>query len=745
MSGGETDSFGKCGASDCKEKLFAEFEVPTYADWRALVEADLQGVPFEKKLHTKTPEGIELKPLYVKEQGNTFQCEASELRLNAAGQGTFTRARTASANTTVGWEVAQEFRLASCGEVGEAIAAEHEVPYLSAFVVLDRASRRGLDPTKAQLDEIGEDGVSFASLHDAYELLHAMRVDKSSLHFDCGTSGIETIALLTAAAYKLGIGLDQLRGSLGFSLLSNTIAGDMRYCDVENYYTLGAHLAKWCRTNAPHFVPLAVDTRVFVEAGASAVEELGFGLALIAEYMRGLMDRGLSANEAATSFIFRSGIGTNFFVEIAKFRAMRETWSKVMGAFGVSENNRAVPTHACTSRWDKSKLDLHTNMLRLTSQAFSAACGGVDVITVAPFNELCVCSSSGSDKSNSFARRIARNTQLILLEESNVHSVIDPAGGSYFVEEITSELGEKAWSLFQEVESQGGFKAAFKSGFVHGRVQTTVANRLKAVAERRDVLVGVSMYPNLSERIPVTAECGEGLRSYGNVRKQEFMQLTGKAPKGALGALRMADYDSSPLETSKLGTLVEAAVVAASAGATLGEISESLRVDVKMHSHQCAAKMLTRSRAAEGYERMRFKIAEYKKDTGKELAVFLANFGPLRQYKARADFSAAFFEPSGLRIIGTESFQSSDAAVIGTIKSGAPIVVICSTDETYPDIVPAFAKALKEQKPDIVVLVAGNPVEHVESFKQSGVDDFIHIRSNNQAKLEELLAKIGAF
>ena len=304
--------------------------------------------------------------------------------------------------------------------------------------MLDSASRRGLDPTKAQPEEIGEDnigkdGLSFASLQDAYELLHAIRVDKSSLHFDCGASGVETIALLAAAAYKLGIGLDQLRGSLGFSLLSNTIAGDMRYCDVDNYYTLGAHLAKWCITNAPHFVPLAIDTRVLVEAGASAVEELGFGLAMGAEYMRGLMDRGLTANEAATSFIFRSGIGTNFFMEIAKFRALRETWSKVMGAFGVSENYRAIPTHACTSRWDKSKLDLHTNMLRLTSQAFSAACGGVDVITVAPFNELSAGSPSGSygsDKSNSFARRIARNTQLILLEESNVHSVIDPAAVS---------------------------------------------------------------------------------------------------------------------------------------------------------------------------------------------------------------------------------------------------------------------------------------------------------------------------
>jgi methylmalonyl-CoA mutase len=413
---------------------------------------------------------------------------------------------------------------------------------------------------------------------------------------------------------------------------------------------------------------IGVDAGQWAEAGAHAVQELAFGLATGVEYLRAMDARGVGIDTAGPRVLFTCALGSNLFMEIAKLRAARLLWSRAVAAAGGGAEAQRLVIHGRTSRWNKTVLDPHVNLLRTTCEAFAGVMGGCAGLQVGAFDE---CLRTPDE----FSRRLARNLQIILAEECQLGRVVDPAGGSWYVETVTQQLAAKAWAQFQEIERRGGMAAAIREGYPQGLVEKTAAERVGAVEARRDGVIGTNLHPNLREKLPVVPATNR------------------PAPVAAPGGV----------------------------------------------------KPLVPRRRAEPFEALRQRAEACLARTGARPKVLLAGLGPRKQHAARADFSSAFFAAGGFEPVTGKGLDTPEAAARAALESGAPIVVICSTDDTYPVLVPPLAGALKAAaKPPLVVL-AGLPAtpELQQQFKSAGVDEFIHLRANCAKLLATFQDQLG--
>jgi methylmalonyl-CoA mutase len=346
--------------------------------------------------------------------------------------------------------------------------------------------------------------------------------------------------------------------------------------------------------------------------------------------------------------------------------------------------------------------------------------GGCDSLHVSPFDE-------AIGLPDEFSRRIARNVQIILQQECNFYRLVDPAGGSAAVEMLTDEIAREAWTLFQRIEEQGGMAAALAAGFPQGQVAATRAERLNAIALRREVIVGANMYVNLKEQ-PFTARMVDhtALHAERAAALQRF-----RASADARAALE----DLARALAGASEQVLPAAIAAARAGVTLGALTAALAAggDAGITVEPIAA-----HRGAEQFEALQAAAAQFAARTGSRPKVFLATMGPVSQHKARADFSTGFFEAGGFEVIAGPGFQTVEEAAEAAQASGASIAVICSTDETYPELVPPLVRLLKEGRPDMTVVLAGYPADQIEAHRAAGVDEFIHLRADCYATLARL-------
>jgi methylmalonyl-CoA mutase len=487
-------------------------------------------------------------------------------------------------------------------------------------------------------------------------------------------------------------------------------------CPIAELYDSLAGWTAWAADHAPQLRTVAVDARLWADAGATAVQELAFALAAGAEYVGALNTRGVTLEHLAPRLGFQFAIGPQFFTEIAKFRAWRALWTRVIVAWGAEASLAPhASIHAATCRWNKTRLDPHVNMLRVTTEALSAVLGGCDSLHIAPYD-------APSGATTAFSRRIARNVHTLLAEEFGLMQTADPAGGSWYVEKLTDELARKAWALFQTIQTHGGFQAALEAGFLQKQVESAAAEKTDAVGRRRVGLVGTNLFPNLKDTPPQDPRPTPAVRTPASV-----------APSPLSGTVG---------EIHTWNGRFEFALSAADRGASVAQL---LTV---AHRNRPDGTISTVSpwRAAAGFERLRAASDAYAGRTGKRPQVFLAKMGPAVQHKARADFSAGFFAIAGCEILAKQSFDTATAAAEAAAASGAPIAVLCSTDETYGDLVPAFAAALKARRHDIKVILAGLPADPAvaAAYRAAGVDEFIHLRANAEALLDSFLKQIGA-
>src|SRR5664280_927235 len=589
----------------------------TYADWRAAVEIELKGVPIEKKLVTRTPEGIEVLPLYRQEDA------VAAGPASAPGKPPYVRGTRNPGGQKVRWEVRTEaavYDFSPLPALAMAIApAQHDV-----------AAAVPADPLGWLLSH----GALPLPLPSCFEEL---------------AEGIREAETAGLPARTVGI---------------------------------GAH--------------------IWHESGANSVQELAFALATGAEYWRQLLDRGIPPGQVAAHTQVEFAVGVDFFMETAKLRAARLLWSKLAHAFGADGEAQKVFLAARTATWDKTAYDPHVNLLRITTQALSAVLGGADAIDIRPFDEI-------AGEPTELGRRMSRNLHDILAEEFCLEHQVDPAGGSWYVEVLTEQLARRAWGLFQEIERQGGMAKAVVAGYPQQIVAKAAADKQALVDTRRRPILGTTVQPNLREQ-PRPEPLS--LLSAGTKRKS--------VPK--------------PIKS------FSALVAAAAKRTTL----PTLRIawTQKRDSGPTAA-ALQPFRGAEGFEAVRRAGDDLLTRTGKRARVFLAKIGPAKQHKARADFSSGFFAVGGFEIDGKKSFATAEEAADAAIASGAGVTVLCSIDETYPELAPVFARRVKAAKSSLAVILAGHPGEREAGFRAAGFDDFIHIRPNVRTTLDHLQRVAG--
>jgi len=565
-------------------------------------------------------------------------------------------------------------------------------------------------------------------VEDLGKALEGIDLEKVSLLVRSGASAMPFGVLLAALLRKRKQASSGLRGCVEMDPLGVLTHEGSLPQSLAGAYREMAALTRWAAAQAPNLQTICVHSRAWHESGANAAQELAFTLATGVEYLREMSERELEADVVGPRVRFAITVGENFFMEIAKLRAMRLIWSRAVEAFGGGEKAQRACLHVRTSHWNKTIYDAHNNLLRATVEAFAGAAGGCDSMQVGAFDEV-------FRQPDDFSQRLARNTQLVLQKECELAHVMDPAGGSWYVESLTAELAGRAWSMFQEIEKRGGMAAALAAGYPQQAVAATAAEKIKAARQRRQSIVGVNQYANPKEKAPEISAA----------QPEPFHQRRVRQIASYRTSLEDAENEGVLARLSQIiglqgVELFDAAVEAAAAGATLGEIVRALRI----HDRPCEPVQPVRlTRPALAFENLRGASERHAAAKGGPPRVFLCNMGELKEYKARADFARGFFAAGGFEVVSRGGFATPAAAAQAFAQSGAPVAVICSTDERYPALVALLIDAIRAENPKAIFILAGYPKEQVEAHKKAGVDEFIHVRADAVELLEKIQRRLG--
>jgi methylmalonyl-CoA mutase len=704
-------------------KLLTEFPSASYEDWKQVVEAELKGAPFDKKMFTATYEGIKLKPIYRRED------VAGLAHVNSfPGAYPFVRGTQAAGHVQEPWKVSQEIAFSNPADFNNA-ARNYISRGLNALnMVLDQATRSGHDPDWAAPEQVGCGGLSIATLEDLNRALDGIDLEKVFLLARCGASAMPFAALLVALARRRKKTPAVLRGCVEMDPLSVLAHEGKLPQSMAGAYREMEALTRWAAQHAPQLQTICVHTRAWHEGGANAVQELAFALATSLEYLRALGQRNLEVDVVAPRTRFAVTVGINFFMEIAKLRALRMLWARLISTLGGNEASQRLTLHVRTCQWNKTAYDPYNNLLRTTVEAFAGVLGGCDSMQVGAFDEVV-------RRPDDFSQRIARNTQIILQKECHLAPVIDPAGGSWLVESLTAELANRAWALFQEIEQKGGMEAALRAGFPQQTVGALAAEKIKAVTRRRDSIIGINQYANPKEQ-PLERPAADPQAFHKHRVQQVASYRTSLEEEESQQVLKQL----AGVVNAKTEGCFEACVSAVLSGATLGEITRAVRIS---DTPSAPVTPVCTTRLSAPIEGLRAAMDGYVAGGKERPKAFLCNMGSLRDHKARADFSRGFLAVGGYDVVSPGGFKTPEEAAEAFAESKARIAVLCSTDDNYPVLVPSLVPALRAKQPDVLVVLAGYPEAHIETFKQAGVDDFIHIRADVLETLKKFHTRLG--
>jgi len=711
---------------DSKLTLVTDFPPVSYDEWKADVVAELKGAPFDKKLVTHTLEGIEIQPLYT-----AVDWASDGDPSGLPGFVPLTRGSQVLGHAVTGWDIRQEHRQPARAEANRAILEDLEHGVTSVQLRLDAAACAGLDADVREAAELcGQDGTMAYSLGDFESLLAGVHLDIAPVSLDTGAAFLPAAALLAALLRQRKLDPAAVRCAFNADPLGALMSEGHLLVPLDVALAQMADLAAWTAAHYPHATAVEVDTDAYHHAGATSTQDLAFAVATAAEYLRAITGAGLDVDTAIRQVGFGMSLGCHFFQAIAKLRALRKMWAKVIATTGgTAVTARSTRIRVRTSRRVLTRRDPWVNLLRNTVCCFAGAVGGADAITTTPLD-------AAIGPSDEFSRHLARNTQLILLEESHLSQVIDPAGGSWFLERLTDQLAEKAWAQFQAIEGRGGMVRATTEGWVAEQIRTVEAKRERDLATRRQAVTGVSEHPNVSEQ-PVTRPKPDRvkLRAEASARLVAWRRDHPCADELAALAQLAADPRRAP------SALTEAAVKAAEAGATLGQLSVALAAAPDKDLPARVEPLSIHTYAA-AYEELRDASDQYTAKTGARPLVFLANMGTPAECIARATYALNFFEAGGFGVLNNDGFKDPEAAAAAFRESGAKVAVICSTDKKYQTAVEATAPRLKAAGARTVIL-AGNPGANEAKYRASGVDRFIFVRCDVLGTLHELLQAEG--
>jgi len=665
--------------SDGEVKFAAEFPPATREQWRAVVDKALKGASFEKRLVTRLYEGIAVQPLYTAEDW-----PASGDPSGFPGFQPFTRGAHAGGAGPDGWAVLTEHSLADPKRANKAILDD---------------LMRGATAIDLHFDRADAPGIAIDTLDDLDLVLDELLLALVPLSLDAGDQAIAAVAMLAALWQRRGVAPAEAQGAFNVDPIGTLARSGSLGGSIEQALARMTELAAWTGRTYAKVTAVGVDSSPYYEAGATETQDLAAAMATGVAYLRALTAGGLTIDAALGQMSFTMAVGCDQFLSIAKLRAARRLWARIAEACGASEGARSMRLTARTARRIMSQRDPWVNMLRTTVAGFAAGAGGADSVSILPFD-------AALGISDDFGRRIARNIQVLLREESHVARVIDPAGGSWYVESLTDQLANAAWVEFQSIEGRGGIAAVLADGSFAGEIKASWAERQKNIARRKDPLTGVSEFPNILEE-PV-------------VREPQAPRVRAKASAAHAPIAAIGD-----------------AVAAFEAGAQLAAVTAALTAGAPAR-----VEPLPNHRFHEDFEALRDAADRYKAATGAWPTIFLANMGTVAQHTARSTFSKNFFEAGGIQALGNNGFIEPAAAAEAFTQSGARIAILCGVDALYETHAVPFAAALKQAGVQHLFL-AGNPGERREEYEQAGIDEFISIGADVLAVLRSTLVRSG--
>ncbi len=659
----------------------ADFDPATEPEWHAAVDKALKGADFEKKLVRSTPEGVLVRPLYRADDADVVGA------LSAPGNAPFARGTTAAG----GWQLRQEIAAPTVESVREQVEEALGAGGDSIYLKLDAAFSAGDDPD--QSDAAGAGGLSLTSAYELARALGGVDLEDTPLALDGGSNVLGALGTLVAVARRARVQPTSLSASVGGDPADELAAQGQT---PANAYSHAAAATKWAAENAPGIRTWTASSRALHSAGADAATELGFTIASAIESLRRFADAGISAETAAKHVEFRFFTGSDLFMEVAKLRAARLLWSRVLELCGAPSDAAAnLHIHATGSPRTRSTRDPWVNMLRGTSETFSSIVGGAQSIATTPFDH-----SVGQP--NKLARRVARNTQLVLRLESHLAAVADPAGGSWYVERLTADLADRAWNIMQTLESIGGVIAALEAGKVQEMVSGVLSEREKAINKRKSPLTGVSSYANPNEAA---------------LERPAFDREAFVAGRSAASAKERAAFAKDLICSDAPSSIefADAVLAAFAGGATVGQVGSAYGPE------RLSATPLGIARDAEGFEALVNRTLELP-----ARSIFVAAVGPLPSHKARASWVESFFGAGGLSRAGASAYPDGDAAVAAYQSDAAPVAIIVAPDAAYADLVPTLAPALRAAGAKRV-LIAGRikdeaVTKHVDECVFAGCD-----------------------
>ena len=698
-------------------------------DWRALAEKELRGRPLDD-LTWNTLEGIDVKPLYT-------EADTADLPHMGGipGQGPFTRGVKATMYAGRPWTIRQYAGFSTAEESNafyrKALAAGQQ----GVSVAFDLATHRGYDSDHERVEgDVGKAGVAIDSVEDMKILFDQIPLDKVSVSMTMNGAVIPILANFIVAGEEQGHDRSVLSGTIQNDILKEFMVRNTYVYPPEPSMRIIADIIEYTSAEMPKFNSISISGYHMQEAGANLVQELAYTLADGREYVRAAMARGMDGDKFAPRLSFFFAIGMNFFMEAAKLRAARLLWHKIMTDLGAqTDKSKMLRTHCQTSGVSLQAQDPYNNVIRTAYEAMAAALGGTQSLHTNALDEAIALPTE-------FSARIARNTQLILQEETGVTNVVDPLAGSYYVESLTDQLAIEAWKLIDEVEEMGGMTKAVASGMPKLRIEEAAAKRQAMMDRGDEVIVGVNKY-RLDEEDPIDILDidNDAVRTSQIARLQSIRNSRDEAACTAA-------LDEVTRRATEGGNLLEAAIEASRARASVGEIS--MAMEKVFGRHRAEVKTLAGVYGAayegdEGFAAIQKSVEDFATEEGRRPRMLVVKMGQ-DGHDRGAKVIATAFADIGFDVDVGPLFQTPEEAAQDAVDNDVHVIGISSQAAGHKTLAPKLVQALKDAGAEDIIVICGGviPQQDYDFLYKSGVKAIFGPGTNIPKAAQDILAII---
>lgn len=686
-----------------------EFKPVSLEEWRKAAAKSAPGGNVEA-LNWVTPDGIAVKPLYTSAdlqglaQTDTVPGFAPFLR---GPQATMYAARPWTIRQYAGFSTAEE----SNAFYRKGLAAGGQ----GVSVAFDLATHRGYDSDHPRVvGDVGKAGVAIDSVEDMKILFDGIPLDKVSVSMTMNGAVLPVLAGYVVAAEEQGVRQDQLSGTIQNDILKEFMVRNTYIYPPEPSMRMVGDIIEYTAKNMPKFNSISISGYHMQEAGANQALELAFTLADGKEYVKTALAKGLDVDEFAGRLSFFWAIGMNFYLEIAKMRAARLLWCRIMQGFDAKNpKSLMLRTHCQTSGWSLTEQDPYNNIVRTTIEAMAAVFGGTQSLHTNSFDEAIALPTE-------FSARIARNTQLIIQEETHITNVIDPWAGSYMMEKLTQDMADAAWKIIEEVEAMGGMTRAVDSGWAKLKIEAAAAEKQARIDSGKDVIVGVNKY-KLAKEDPIEILEVDNVR----VREQQIARLQQiKATRDGAKVHAALEALTTAARTGQ-GNLLDLSIQAIRLRATVGEVSEALEKIFGRHradTQKVTGVYAAAYDSAEGWENLKKEITEFAEAQGRRPRVMIAKLGQ-DGHDRGAKVVATAYADLGFDIDMGPLFQTPEECARQAIENDVHAVGISTLAAGHKTLVPAIVAELERQGADDIIVFVGGviPQQDYEYLYNAGV------------------------